>query len=173
LTFCHLEYNICDSDWFTPEYKLPIETRLAKCLRRWSSDPSATEIGGQTYEQKIALLLEWFICECVGHEPTGKLRNWWSDGVIELRISQQSRDNYNLAGVTWIGSDGLAPFDIDVKLNPENDRCFANCIFRLGLLDHFGLPALCEPGHPVEIRARRNRDWAMAFELTPPEEAEQ
>ncbi|KLU02015.1 hypothetical protein RISK_005970 [Rhodopirellula islandica] len=119
------------------------------------------------------MLLEWFIGECLRYERTGSLTNWWSDGVIELKIDQQSRDSYHLAGVTWIGSDGLAPFDIDVKLNPKTDKCFANCIFRLGLLDQFGLPSLCEPGRPVEIRTRQNRDWAMALELTPPEEAEQ
>lgn len=144
-----------------------------KCLRRWSDDPTTIAAGGRTCEQEVASLLEWFICESVGHDPTGRLKDWWSDGVVELQIDQQSSDSYKLAGVTWIGSDGLAPFEIDVKLNPKTDRYFANCVFRLGLLDQSGRPAVCEPGRPIEIRTRQNRDWAMAVELTPPEEAEQ
>jgi len=126
------------------------------------------------------VLLEAFICECVSYDPTGRMSDWWSDGVIQLRIDQQSGDSFKLTGVTWVGVlankyglakgvelMGLAPFEIDVKLSLE-DRHFAGCVFRLGLLDARGQPVVGEPGRPVAVKSRENGEWAMAVELTPP-----
>jgi hypothetical protein len=170
-----LEVAICNEDYPTPEYKIPIETRLVKYLRIWSDAPHCLTANGQPVEREIGFLLPLFICECLHYDPTKRLGSWWSDGVVRLRIEQLSQAAYKLIGVTWIGSEGFAPFEIDVELAPEIDTHFIKCIFRIGLLDDDGRPFVCNPkliaDDILDARPRSNRDWAMAVELTPPNEA--
>jgi hypothetical protein len=77
--------------------------------------------------------------------------------------------------VTWIDSLGIAPFEIDVELDPHDDMYFAKTVFRIGMLDNHGHPLVCNrnlaPTRVLEMRPRYNRDWAMAVELTPPRKA--
>jgi hypothetical protein len=161
----------CDDEFLIPDYKFPIEMRLVKYLRMWRGDPNAIAASGRTVEQEIAFLLEWYICECIPYGPAN-LSEWWSDGVEKLEITQTAEDSFNLLGVTWIGSLGNAPFEIDVKLNPADDHYFAKTIFRIGTLDERGRPTAFH--HRVSRewilgnRPRDNRVWAMAVELTPP-----
>jgi hypothetical protein len=74
--------------------------------------------------------------------------------------------------VTWIDSLGIAPFEIDLKLDPLDDVYFAKTVFRIGMLDNHERPMVCDrnlaPTRVLEMRPRYNRDWAMAVELTPP-----
>ncbi len=164
----------CDNEIPTPDYKLPIETRLVKCLRAWRDDPNALIGDHRTVEQEICGLLEWYICECIEYGPDS-LGGWWSDGVIYLQIEQPSTDTFKLLGVTWIDCKGLSPFDIDVVLDPNRDDHFAKCIFRIGMLDDKGQPFLCDrdrsPHRVLDKRPRYNRGWAMAVELAPPNES--
>ncbi len=142
-----------------------------KCLRTWRDNPNALIKDDRTVEQEIYGLLEWYICECIPYGPDN-LGGWWSDGVIHLEIHEPSTDEFKLIGVTWIDCKGVAPFDIDVVLDPKRDDYFAKCIFRIGLLDHNKQPTIYEsslsPHHVLDMRPRYNRDWAMAVELTPP-----
>jgi hypothetical protein len=116
-------------------------------------------------------LLEWYICGCIPYGPAS-LSEWWSDGVEKLVITQIANDTFKLVGVTWIGSLGRAPFEIDVELNPTDDEFFAKTIFRIGSLDASRKPRLF--GHQVsgewllETRPREDRDWAIAVELMAP-----
>jgi hypothetical protein len=171
LAFCYLEAFSCDNDFPTPDYKIPIETRLVKYLRIWRDDPNSLTINGRTVEQEIRGLLEWYICECIAYGPNN-LGGWWSDGIIHLEINQTAQGIFKLLGVTWIDCHGIAPFEIDVELNPTDDSHFAKTIFRIGMLDDRGCPKVfnrrVDAGYILEMRPRQNRDWAMAVELTPP-----
>jgi hypothetical protein len=153
---------------------LPIETRLVKCLRAWRNDPNALIDDTRTVEQEICGLLEWYIGECIPYGP-GNLGGWWSDGVIYLEIEERLTDTFKLLGVTWIDCKGIAPFDIDVVLDPDRDDYFAKCIFRIGMLDDNRQPIICDrdrsPRQVLDKRPRYDREWAMAVELTPPNES--
>jgi hypothetical protein len=171
LAFCQLEGLTCDSDFPTPEYKIPIETRLVKYLRIWRDDPSSVTVNNRKVEHEICALLEWYICGCIPYGPSN-LGGWWSDGVIHLEIQQTAPDLFKLVGVTWIDCHGVTPFEIDVELNPTDDRYFAKTIFRIGMLDDRGRPKLSDRRMDARsllaLRPQQNRDWAMAVELTPP-----
>jgi hypothetical protein len=119
-------------------------------------------------------LLEFYICGCIPYGPKN-LGGWWSDGVIHLEIAEPKPDRITLLGVTWIDSLGISPFEIDLELDPNDDRYFAKTVFRIGMIDDFGSPTVCNrnlaPTRVLEKRPRYNRDWAMAVELTPTQNA--
>lgn len=142
-----------------------------RCLRIWRDDPNAVVAGDRTVVQEICGLLEWYICECIAYGPNN-LGGWWSDGVIHLEIDNPTTERFKLLGVTWIDCRGIAPFEIDIELDPQNDTHFANTIFRIGMLDDQRHPLICPqnlgPSRVLEDRPRYNRDWAMAVELTQP-----
>lgn len=137
----------------------------------WRDYPNADVDDDQTVVQEIYGLLEWYICECIPYGPNN-LGGWWSDGVIHLEIDNPTRDRFKLLGVTWIDSRGIAPFEIDVELDPQDDKYFAKTAFRIGMLDDQRRPLICHrnlsPTRVLAKRPRYNRDWAMAVELTPP-----
>ncbi len=122
----------------------------------------------RTVVQELRDLLEWYICECIPYGPDN-LGGWWSDGVIHLDIENPTMDRFRLLGVTWIDCHGIAPFEIDVELDPQNDTHFAKTVFRIGMLDDQRRPLVCNrnllPTRVLENRPRYNRDWAMAVEL--------
>src|SRR5262245_6266383 len=113
----HLEASTCDDDISIPDYKIPIEARLVKYLRVWRDDPNSVTVNGRNVEREICSLLECYICECLLYGPSN-LRGWWSDGVIRLEINQTAQERFKLLGVTWIDCHGIAPFEIEVELNP-------------------------------------------------------
>lgn len=92
--------------------------------------------------------------------------------MIHLEIAEPQEDRFKLVGVTWIGSLGIAPFEIDLELNPNEDTYFARTAFRIGILDNHGLATVAQgnlaPTRVIATRPRYNREWAMAIELTPP-----
>jgi len=139
-------------------------------MRVWTDNPNAVVLSGRKVEEEIALLLEWYICQCLEYGPHN-LGGWWSDGVILLEIHTTSPDEFKLLGVTWIDSLGIAPFEIDVKLIPNIETHFAKTIFRIGTLDDFGQPKVLDrrldDRQVLRMRPQRNKDWAMAVELTP------
>lgn len=147
-----------------------LETRLLRCLRRWSANPDATDEDRHRLHQEICGLLEFYICDCISYGPKN-LGGWWSDGVIHLEITERGSGRFALLGVTWIGALGIAPFEIDVELDPNDDSHFAKTIFRIGSLDNHGLPIVAAPNlapsRVLETRPPYNRNWAMAIELTP------
>ena len=170
MTFCRLEVDACKNDNATPHDRPDIETRLLRCLRIWRDDPKVVVADNRTVVQEICGLLEWYICECIPYGPDN-LRGWWSDGVIHLEIANPITDRFKLLGVTWIDCHGIAPFEIDVECDPQNDTHFAKTVFRIGMLDDQQRPLICHrkllPTRVLENRPRYNRDWAMAVELTP------
>ena len=95
--------------------------------------------------------------------------------MIHLEIAKPKPDRITLLGVTWIDSLGISPFEIDLELDPNDDRYFAKTVFRIGMIDDFGSPTVCNrnlaPTRVLEKRPRYNRDWAMAVELTPTQNA--
>jgi hypothetical protein len=133
--------------------------------------PDAIVEGDCTLFQEICGLLEFYICGCIPYGPKN-LGGWWSDGVIHLEIAEAAPNLFTLLGVTWIDSLGIAPFEIDLKLDPLDDVYFAKTVFRIGMLDNHERPMVCDrnltPTRVLEMRPRYNRDWAMAVELTPP-----
>ncbi len=174
LTFCHSETSTFnDDDPIRDEHPL-VETRLLRCLRDWRVDPDATLDCGRTLLEEIFDLLELYICGCISYGPNN-LGGWWSDGVIHLEISEQVPDHFKLIGVTWIDSHGISPFEIDVELDQNDDQYFAKTVFRIGALDSYGRPTVCNrnlsPSRVLESRPRYNRDWAMAVELISPTNA--
>ncbi len=148
-----------------------IETRLLRCLRTWRITTNAAVENDNTLFQEIFGLLEFYICGCIAYDPK-QLGGWWSDGVIHLEIAEPEPGRFTLLGVTWIGSLGIAPFEIDLKLDPNDDTYFAKTVFRIGMLDKHGHPTVSNrntaPTRVLETRPQYNRDWAMAVELTPP-----
>jgi hypothetical protein len=168
---CHLEAIACDNDFPTPEYKIPIEARLIKYLRVWRDNPNAVTPTDRNIEKEIASLLERYIDDCLWYGPKNRSA-WWSEGVVRLEIKQTTLDVFKLLGVTWIDCHGVAPFEIDVEMNPADDHHFAKTTFRIGTLDDRGCPQIIDhrkdEGRVLEMRPRHNRDWAMAVELTPP-----
>lgn len=169
-TFCHSEADTCDDDIPIPDYKLPIETRLVRCLRLWRDDPQVLIQDDRAVIQEIHELLEWYIWECIPYGPDN-VGGWWSDGVIHLVIDEPTTDRFKLLGVTWIDCYGIAPFEIDVELEPENETYITRTIFRIEMLDDHRRPLICHqnllPSRVFENRPRYIRDWAMAVELTP------
>ena len=93
--------------------------------------------------------------------------------VIHIEINRKEVGKFKLLGVTWIDSLGIAPFEIDVEVDPSTDNFFAKTIFRIGMLDEHGRPPLshpdCSANLLLEKRPRSDREWAMAVELTPPD----
>jgi hypothetical protein len=67
------------------------------------------------------------------------LWGWLSDGVIHLEIAETKTDYFTLLGVTWIGLRGIAPFEIDLEIDPNDEICFSKTVFRIGTLDSNGL----------------------------------
>jgi hypothetical protein len=128
-------------------------------------------IENRPVEQELASLLEWYICECLAYGPS-QLGGWWADGVIVLTIETTEPDHFKLLGVTWIDCHGIAPFEIDLELDPADDTRFAKTIFRIGTLDDRGHPQILDrrldARSILKNRPQQNRDWAMAVELTPP-----
>jgi len=169
--FCHLEITAFNNDIETRDERPMIETRLLRCLRTWRVTPDATVEDGRTLLEEVSGLLEFYICGCIPYGPRN-LGGWWSDGVIHLEIVEPIPDRLKLLGVTWIGSQGIAPFEIDLELDPNDEIYFAKTIFRIGTLDNHGLPTVVKrnlaPTRVLETRPQYNRDWAMAIELTPP-----
>jgi hypothetical protein len=133
--------------------------------------PDVIVEGDRTLFQEICGLLEFYICACIPYGPKN-LGGWWSDGVVHLDITETGRDRFTLLGVTWIDSLGIAPFEIDLELDPNDDIYFAKTVFRIGTLDSYGHPSVCNrnlaPTRVLDMRPRYNRDWAMAVDLTPP-----
>jgi hypothetical protein len=164
-----LETSTFNNDDLIQNERPLVETRLLRCLRDWRVDPDATLDCGRTLLKEICGLLEFYICECISYGPKN-LGGWWSDGLIHLEISERVPDHFKLLGVTWIDSLGISPFEIDVELDPNNDKYFAKTVFRIGSLDSYGRPSVCNrnlaPARVLELRPRYNRDWAMAVELT-------
>ena len=148
-----------------------IETRLLRCLSTWRVTPNVAVADGRTLIEEISGLLEFYICGCIPYGPDD-LGGWWSDGVIHLEIVETKPGRFTLLGVTWLGSLGIAPFEIDLELDPNNQIYFAKTTFRIGVLDNHGIPAVANrnlaPTRVLETRPQYNRDWAMAIELTPP-----
>ena len=173
MTLCHTENPACDDN---PKSQHPdAEHLLIQAIRRWELDSRAGEHELiAKAEQHIKTILERFIGDCLSHDPSSRLRGWWSDGVTYLRVKHQANRTFNLRGTTWIGSDGIAPFDFELVLPDDEGRHFDRIRFRIGLLDELGCPTLCDPGWAVdrvlERCPRYNRDWAMAIELTPPKQ---
>jgi hypothetical protein len=99
------------------------------------------------------------------------LGGWWSGGIVYLEIADPIPDRLTLLGVTWLDSLGTAHFEIDMVHDPINGTLLTKTGFRIGMLDNEGRPIVCDrnlvPNRVVELRPRYNRDWAMAFELTP------
>lgn len=148
------------------------ERLLVQALRTWDTHFRADNADGvAAAQQQIKEILEWFICECLSHDPSSLLGGWWSDGVTHLRIGRQNNRKHTLRGTTWIATDGIAPFDFDLTLADHDGQRFDRKLFRIGLLDVHGTPVLCDSGWAVErvleLCPRYNRDWAMAVELTP------
>jgi hypothetical protein len=135
----------------------------------WRDDRHATTFDGRPVEEALCGVLERYIGECLACAPNAP-PGWWSDGVIRLEIKAASRDQFNLLGVTWIDSAGITPFEFDVELNPTDQDQLAKTIFRIGTLDDDGYPKLFDQyeSRLLERRPQRNRDWAVAVELTPP-----
>jgi len=154
-----------------PDYKLPIETRLIKYLRVWRVDPNAVVEDGRSVESALEGVLEWFICQCLEFSPEREVRDWWSDGVIDLRITQTSDESFRLLGVTWIGSEGIAPFEIEAMLDSYRDDSLAKCVFRIGARDDHGRAVVFDRDMScqriLDKRPKQNADWATAIELTP------
>lgn len=171
LPLCCLETSTFNNDDPNRIKLSLIETRLLRCLRNWRVDPDATLECGRTLLEEICGLLEFYICGCISYGPKS-VGGWWSDGVVHLEISEQMPDHFKLLGVTWIDSLGISPFEIDVELDPNDDIYFAKTVFRIGTLDSYGRPSVCNrnlvPKSVLELRPRINRDWAMAVELTAP-----
>ncbi|MEL7335717.1 MAG: hypothetical protein AAFN70_05860, partial [Planctomycetota bacterium] len=169
--FPSLGEAVINNDTGLPKERPSIETRLLLCLRTWQVTPDVTVDDGRTLFQEICGLLEFFICGCIPYGPNN-LGGWWSDGVIHLEITNPELHRFNLLGVTWIDSLGIAPFEIDLELDPNDQKYFAKTIFRIGILDHYGRPTVCNrnlaSARVLANRPRYNRDWAMAVELTPP-----
>jgi hypothetical protein len=140
-------------------------------LRTWHATSSTLADGHRTLLQDICGLLEFYICGCIPYGPKD-LGGWWSDGVVHLEISEPKPGRFNLLGVTWIDSLGMAPYEVDLELDPNDDIYFAKTIFRIGIRDNAGRPMVCDrnfqPTRVLENRPRYNRDWAMAVELTRP-----
>ncbi len=184
-SFCLTELDAISNDNEGRKERPPIETRLLRCLRLWRTVPNAVVEDGCTLFEEICDLLEFYICDCIRYGPKS-LGGWWSDGVIHLEISEPQTDRFKLVGVTWIGSNGFAPFEIDVDLDPHDDTYFSKTIFRIGILDNSGHPLVCNPNltptRVLELRPGynraadknrapdKNREWAMAVELTSPNE---
>lgn len=138
-------------------------------MRAWRDTPAVTVDDGRTLLQEICGVLEFYICSCIPYGPDN-LGGWWSDGVTHLEITNPEPLRFKLLGVTWIDSLGIAPFEIDLELDPNDEQYFAKTIFRIGTLDNDGHPTVCNrklaAASVVETRPRYNRDWAMAVELT-------
>jgi len=168
-TVCHLEAEAFPHDIASPEERPQIETRLLRCLHIWSLDHNAINADGRTVVEEISGLLERYIGECIPYGPK-KLGGWWSDGLIHLEINGLTTDRFKLLGVTWIDCRGIAPFEIDLELDPKNEAHFRRTVFRIGILDDRGCPLICDrdllPSYVLENRPKCNRDWAMAVELT-------
>ena len=166
-----METSAINSDHPVRDERPLIETRLLRCLRDWRIEPDTKLDCGHTLFEKICSLLEFYICGCIQYGPKS-LCGWWSDGIIHLEISETEQDHFKLLGVTWVDSLGISPFEIDVELAQNDDTYFAKTVFRIGTLDSYGRPTVCNrnlaPTRVLETRPRYNRDWAMAVELTPP-----
>jgi hypothetical protein len=167
--FCRQEINAFNDDTVVRNERPLIETRLLCCLRTWRVAPDTAVENGRTLFQEICGVLDRYICGCIPYGPKN-LGGWWSDGVIHLDIVNSEADRFTLLGVTWIDSLGIAPFEIDLELDPNDDAYFAKTVFRIGVLDDFGHPTVCNrnlaPTRVLENRPQHNRDWAMAVELS-------
>ena len=132
--------------------------------------PTAVLEDGRTVEREVCKLLDCYIGECLQY-GRNNLPDWWSDDIVYLVISQVCSEKFKLLGVSWIGCEGIAPFEFIVELNPSNDDYFVKTVFRIGTLDEHGHPTIFNHRIPatciLESRPRYNRDWVMAVELTP------
>jgi hypothetical protein len=155
--------------------KSMIETELLNGLRDWQANPNTELDSGRTLDQKIRNLLEFYICECIRFGPK-ELCGWWSDGVIHLEITEPLPNHFKLIGVTWIDSKGLAPFEFDITIDPDDGNHFSRTIFRIGKRDSQGRPSLCSrdlaTSRILDERPKQARGWVMAVELEKPTKAE-
>jgi hypothetical protein len=160
---------------FNENARESIDNRLAAALWAWSRDPASATDRQHIASLDVASLVEWFLCEAFRHSPDGFQREWWSDGIVTLSLTQLSATSFLAVGATiWADSNVdlqyLAPFEIEFFFAAQNDVEFQRTIVRFGSTDREGaivrLPwDSCAPAL-IESRPRRNADWAMAIELT-------
>lgn len=152
-----------------------IEPNLICALLDWRAAAAGNAEDVQSLIEGICGPIEYYICDCLRYGPKS-MTGWWSDGVLLLEVFEIEPDGFKLMGVTWIDSEGLAPFEFDLWIAPNNHRRFAKTVFRIGMLDASGQAFLCDRNlaaiEVLENRPRFNHGWAMAVELTGSQEDE-
>lgn len=145
----------------------------------WNRDQEAVLEDGRDVQRRIAGLLEWFLCDAFTYHPEGAKQCWWSDGVIDLRLERISDTAIRASGSTWwaegMKGQWIAPFEIEFYFPTVEALDFTRTVVRFGWVDRNGRiirnsSYLVNPDLRTDGRKRKNSDWAMAIELTPPGE---
>ena len=127
----------CDNDFSPPANKFPIETRLVKYLRIWRGDPNALTANGRNVGQELSSCWNGTFATVFRTARTISAAGGPMASSI-WRLARPRETFFKLLGVTWIDCHGIAPFEIDVELDPADECHFAKTIFRIGMLDDQG-----------------------------------
>lgn len=122
------------------------------------------------------------MCDSFAYSSEGAKDGWWSDGILDLHIDHFSATAFLVFGSTWwaghnVAKQSIGPFEIEFYFNGVGNLDFARTIVRFGLVDENGnikrSSCSLHPRIRNNGRAIRNSDWAMAIELSLPENAEE
>ena len=146
-----------------------LESQIATTLWRWKF-AEHDERDSILSDSKFASMLEfWFPFSDI--EFTRK-RGIWCDGVPLLEIKELNRASFLISGVGYFPHD-FTPFEVEFHFNNRRDLKPDLVVFRFGLLDHDGALRLIRnnrhPSHIMHLRPKTNSEWAIAVELTEPD----
>jgi hypothetical protein len=126
------------------------------------------------------VLLEAFLCDSFSYYSKAAKQGWWSDGVMDLRVQRIGKAAFRVIGLTWWSdrkamNHWVAPFETEFYFDAEGSLDFTRTVVRFGSRDKEGIIRSSCSIHPRlrhEDRPIVDSNWAMAIELTPPEQHE-
>ena len=146
-----------------------METEIAGELWRWLTASPSERADITAAGAELAMSLEYYLCGVFERVEFTRSREIWCDGIINLSIEQLNRRAFRLTGVAYSPTQ-LAPLEIEFHFDQRRNTEPNRVVVRFGELDSNGEIRWHAQdrfaGTIVANRPRRDRDWAVAVELT-------
>jgi hypothetical protein len=149
-----------------------LEQEIAAGLWRWAflSPDAREELAANRSD--LSLAIEYYLGGVFQVIDFTRFRGIWCDGVLELCVEKITRCSFMVTGISFSPSL-LAPFEIEFHFSRRRDTDPVRTIIRFGDRDTDGEiywhRNSANAATIVANRPKRNRDWAVAVELTPQE----
>jgi hypothetical protein len=165
------ELLFADSADNTPDSR---EVAIARELWRWRSLPEAERAEITSTRSRLSVDVDCYLARAFSFKNSASSRNWSTDGVLELSISQTAPTSFLIVGAAiWLDHSiefYVAPFELEFNFAAPNEIEPERCIIRFGVEEPSGnirrIPYDRMAARVVFKRPKRNQDWAFAIELS-------